>query len=130
MVERLQGFCAETHQPVPQSDAEVVRCILESLALEYRWGTEKLHELSGKRLAVIHIIGGGSRNHLLNQFTADATGCEVIAGPVEATAIGNILMQAIGLQHLSSLEEGRALVNRSFCVVSFTPKTSSAWDVA
>ena len=130
MVERLQGFCAETNQPVPQTDAEVVRCILESLALEYRWGTEKLRELSGKRLPMIHIIGGGSRNHLLNQFTADATGCEVIAGPVEATAIGNILMQAIGLQHLSSLEEGRALVNRSFGVVSFTPKTSSAWDVA
>jgi rhamnulokinase len=130
MVERLQGFCQETNQPVPQTHAEVVRCILESLALEYRWSTEKLRELSGKSLPVIHIIGGGSRNRVLNQFTADATGCQVIAGPVEATAIGNILVQAIGLQHLSSLEEGRALVRRSFDVTSFEPQASSAWEEA
>ena len=130
MVERIQFFCQESNQPVPQSDAEVVRCILESLALEYRWSTEKLRELSGKSLPVIHIIGGGSRNHLLNQFTADATGCDVIAGPVEATAIGNILMQAIGLRHLSSLEEGRSLVRRSFDVTFFEPRTSPAWDEA
>ena len=130
MVERIQAFCSETSQPIPQTHAEVVRCILESLALEYRWGTEKLRELSGKALPVIHIIGGGSRNRLLNQFTADATGCEVIAGPVEATAIGNILLQAIGLRHLSSLAEGRALVLRSFDVTSFEPQTSLAWDEA
>ena len=130
MVERIQGFCQETSQPVPQSEAEIVRCILESLALEYRWSTEKFRELSGKALPVIHIIGGGSRNRLLNQFTADATGCEVIAGPVEATAIGNILMQAIGLGHLSSLEEGRSLVRRSFDVTSFAPQTTPDWDEA
>jgi rhamnulokinase len=130
MVERIQGFCSETNQPVPQTHAEVVRCILESLALEYRWGTEKLRELSGKTLPVIHIIGGGSRNRLLNQFTADVTGCRVIAGPVEATAIGNVLLQAIGLRHLSSLDEGRALVLRSFDVTSYEPQTSAAWDEA
>ena len=130
MVERIQAFCRETGQAVPQSDAEVVRCILESLALEYRWGTEKLRELSGRALAVIHIIGGGSRNRLLNQFTADATGCEVIAGPVEATAIGNILLQAIALGHLSSIEEGRTLVRRSFDVTSYEPQNRSAWDEA
>ena len=128
MMERIQGFCRETDQPLPQTHADVVRCILESLALEYRWGTEKLRELSGKALPVIHIIGGGSRNRLLNQFTADATGCEVIAGPVEATAIGNILLQAIGLRQLSSLDEGRALVRRSFDVTFFEPQTSRAWD--
>ena len=130
MVERIQGFCRQTGQSIPQTNAQVVRCILESLALEYRWNTEKLRELSGKTLPVIHIIGGGSRNRLLNQFTADATGCNVIAGPVEATAIGNILLQAIGLGHLSSLEEGRALVRRSFDVLSFKPKTTPAWDEA
>ena len=130
MVERIQGFCRETNQPVPETPAEVVRCILESLALEYRWCSEKLRELSGKALPVIHIIGGGSRNRLLNQFAADATGCQVVAGPVEATAIGNILMQAIGLGHLSSLDEGRALVRRSFDVASFEPQTSPAWDEA
>jgi rhamnulokinase len=79
---------------------------------------------------VIHIIGGGSRNSLLNQFTADATGCHVIAGPVEATAIGNVLLQAIGLRHLSSLDEGRSLVRRSFDVTSYEPRPSVAWDEA
>jgi rhamnulokinase len=130
MVERIQAFCRETNQLEPQTDAEVVRCILESLALEYRWATEKLRELSGKSLPVIHIIGGGSRNRLLNQSTADATGCRVIAGPVEATAIGNVLLQAIGLRHLSSLEEGRSLVRRSFDVISYEPRTAAAWDEA
>jgi sugar (pentulose or hexulose) kinase len=130
MVERIQAFCSETKQPIPQSHAEVVRCILESLALEYRWSAEKFRELSGRSLPTIHIIGGGSRNRLLNQFTADATGCRVIAGPVEATAVGNILLQAIGLRHLSSLDEGRALVRRSFNVTSFEPQTSLAWDEA
>lgn len=128
MVDRIQVFCRETEQPIPQTHAEVVRCILESLALEYRWGMEKLRELSGRALPVIHIIGGGSRNGLLNQLTADATGCEVIAGPVEATAIGNILLQAIALGHLSSLMEGRALVRRSFDVTSYEPQNHSAWD--
>jgi rhamnulokinase len=130
MVERIQAFCRETNQPVPQTHAEVVRCILESLALEYRWSTEKLRELSGKSLPIIHIIGGGSRNRLLNQFTADATGCQVIAGPIEATAIGNILLQAIALQHLSSLTAGRTLVRRSFDVTSYEPQDFSVWGEA
>jgi rhamnulokinase len=130
MVSRIQASCRETGQSVPQTHAEVVRCILESLALEYRWGTEKLRELSGKALRMIHIIGGGSRNSLLNQLTADATGCRVIAGPVEATAIGNILLQAIALGHLSSLPDGRALVRRSFEVTSYEPQINPAWDDA
>jgi rhamnulokinase len=130
MVECIQSFCRETGQPVPQTDGQIVRCILESLALEYRWGTEKLRELSGRALPIIHIIGGGSRNRLLNQFTADATGCEVIAGPVEATAIGNILIQAIALSQLSSLTEGRALVRRSFDVTTYQPNNCSIWDEA
>jgi rhamnulokinase len=130
MAARIREFCSETNQPVPQTDAEIARSILESLALEYRWATEKLREISGKALSVIHIIGGGSRNRLLNQFTADATRCQVIAGPVEATAIGNILLQAISLHHLSSLAEGRALVLRSFDVTSYAPQASSAWDEA
>jgi len=130
MAARIQEFCSETSQPIPQTDAEIVRSILESLALEYRWVTEKLREISGKALPIIHIIGGGSLNRLLNQFTADVTGCQVIAGPVESTAIGNVLLQAIGLHHLSSLAEGRALVLRSFDVTSYEPRTSSAWDEA
>lgn len=128
MVTCIQMLCRETGQPVPQTDGEIVRCILESLALEYRWGTEKLCELSGKRLPIIHVIGGGSRNRLLNQFTADATGCEVIAGPVEAAAIGNILLQAIALGDLTSLQEGRDLVRCSFDVIAYQPKNRFPWD--
>lgn len=130
MLECIQSFCRETGQPVPQTDGEVTRCILESLALEYRWGTEKLRELSGRSLPIIHIIGGGSRNRLLNQFTADATGCEVIAGPVEATAIGNILMQAIGLGHLRSLAEARQIVRASFTPEIYEPSKTAGWDEA
>jgi rhamnulokinase len=130
MVECIQSFCHGTGQPVPQTVGEVARCILESLALEYRWGMEKLRDLSGRALPVIHIIGGGSRNQLLNQFTADATGCEVIAGPVEATAIGNILLQAIAAGQLSSLTEGRALVRRSFDVTTYQPNNRSPWNEA
>lgn len=130
MVESIRSFCRGAGQPVPQTDGEVVRCILESLALEYRRGAEKLRELSGRGLPIIHIIGGGSRNRLLNQFTADATGCEVIAGPVEATAIGNILMQAIALQHLGSLVEARQVVRASFTPEVYEPGRIAGWDDA
>ncbi len=130
MAERIRGFCAEQGQPVPQTYGEVARCVLESLALEYRWVAEKLELLNGRRYPVIHIIGGGSRNRLLNQFTADATGCRVLAGPVEATAIGNTLAQMIALGHLGSLAEGRALVRASFEVSEFSPGERAAWDEA
>jgi len=130
MVRRIQQFCQKSSQPIPQSEGEVVRCILESLALEYRWSTEKLRELSGKPLSVIHIIGGGSRNRLLNQFTADATGCTVVAGPVEAAAIGNIIVQAIALGQVASLAEGRALILDSFDVSTFQPANRQVWEDA
>jgi rhamnulokinase len=130
MVERIQCSCQKTGQSAPKSVGEVVRCILESLALEYRWNVEKLRELSGKSLPTIHIIGGGSRNRLLNQFTADATGCMVVAGPVEATAIGNIIVQAAALGQVGSLAEGRALVRKSFDVAVFEPRERQPWDEA
>jgi rhamnulokinase len=130
MVQRIQEFCRETSQSIPNTEGEIVRCILESLALEYRWNAEKLRLLSGKLLPVIHIIGGGSRNHLLNQLSADATGCRVIAGPVEATAIGNIMMQAIALGYLSDLSDARRLVKNSFNLTIFEPGDSSPWEAA
>jgi len=130
MAGRIQQFCQKSGQPVPQSDGEVVRSILDSLALEYRWSTEKLCELSGKPLSVIHVIGGGSRNRLLNQFTADATGCTVVAGPVEAAAIGNIIVQAIALGQVASLAEGRALIFDSFDVSTYQPANKQVWDDA
>jgi len=130
MAERIRAFCRETGQPVPQTHGEVVRCILESLALEYRWVAEKLELLNGRRFPVIHIFGGGSRNRLLNQFTADAVGRPVVAGPVEATAVGNVLAQMMALGHIASLEEGRAVVRRSFEVSVFEPQEKAPWDDA
>jgi rhamnulokinase len=130
MPARIQAFCRQTGQSVPETRGEIVRCALESLALEYRWVAERLDEMIGRRLPVIHIFGGGSRNKLLNQFAADATGRTVIAGPVEATAIGNVLVQAIALGHIADLAEGRALVRRCFEVEVFEPNDTAAWDEA
>ncbi len=130
MPSRIQVFCRETSQPVPETAGAIVRCALESLALEYRWVAERLEELIGQRLTVIHIIGGGAQNALLNQFTADATGRAVLAGPVEATALGNVLMQALAGGHLASLEEGRALIRNSFPVQTFEPRITQDWEAA
>ena len=91
----MRDFCQRTGQRAPETEGEIMRCALESLALKYRWALEKLEMMRGSRLEVIHIVGGGSQNRLLCQFTADATQRPVVAGPVEATAVGNVLMQAI-----------------------------------
>jgi len=130
MPEKIRKFCAESGQPVPQTKGEIVRVALESLALKYRHLLEHLEELVGKRLDPIHIIGGGAMNRLLNQFTADCTGRTVVTGPAEATAIGNVLMQAIALGHLGSLAEARAVVRKSFDVESYYPASSAGWDEA
>ena len=130
MPERIQKYCVDTNQFVPQTKGEMIRVALEGIALKYRWMLEKLEELAGKTLEPIHIIGGGTKNRLLNRFTADCTGRTVIAGPVEATAIGNILMQAIGLKHLNSLAEARSIVRTSFTPQIYEPKRASDWDEA
>ena len=130
MVIRIQAFCQETGQPIPRSHGEVTRCILESLALEYRRTVEQLSQVWDVELPIIHIIGGGSRNQLLNQMTADATGRIVVAGPVEATAMGNILVQAIATGYLASLEEARNLVRNSGEITTWQPSGDSAWDDA
>jgi rhamnulokinase len=130
MPARIRAFCQMTDQPVPQSKGAVVRCALESLALKYRWGLERLEEILGHRLEPIHIVGGGAQNYLLNQFTADATGRQVVTGPVEATATGNIITQAMALGHIASLEEGRQVVRNSFDVVTYEPTSQSKWEEA
>jgi sugar (pentulose or hexulose) kinase len=130
MAERIQNFCKVTHQPVPEKHREIVRCILESLALEYRHSSDQISKLIKRDLPAIHIIGGGSRNILLNQFTANATGRTVIAGPVEATAIGNILVQAITAGEISNLGEGREIVSRSFENSIYEPNSISLWNEA
>ena len=130
MPQKIQGYCAETGQPVPQSKGAILRCALESLALKYRLVLERLEDMLGRELPIVHIIGGGSKNGLLDQLTADATGRPVVAGPAEATSIGNILMQALALGHVASLEEGRELVRRSFEVATYEPGETAGWDEA
>jgi rhamnulokinase len=120
--ERVMDYCRATGQPVPGTPGAVCRVILHSLAVRYRQVLGVLEELTGQRLEVIHIVGGGSRNRLLNQLTADVTGRRVVAGPAEATAAGNALVQALGAGHLGSLEELRQVVRESFTVEEFVPK--------
>ena len=130
MPERVKRYCLAHGQPAPSTVGEFVRCALESLALAYRKAIGQMEQALGYPLDVIHILGGGSQNRLLNQFTADATQKPVVAGPVEATAIGNVLVQAMALGQLSSLAEARQLVRRSFPVEVFEPGLSAAWDEA
>ncbi|NLT73941.1 MAG: rhamnulokinase [Chloroflexi bacterium] len=130
MPARIQAFCERSGQLAPRSRGEIVRCALESLACKYRWAVEKLECMAGRPLQVIHIVGGGSQNRLLCQFTADATHRPVVAGPVEATAIGNIMMQAIARGHIGTLEDGRRLVARSFATQTYTPREDDGWERA
>jgi rhamnulokinase len=130
MPARIQAFCQRTNQPVPQNKGAIVRCALEGIALKYRWVLERVEELLESRLDPLHIVGGGTQNRLLSQLTADATGRQVIAGPIEATATGNIIMQAMALGHLAALEEGRQVVRSSFEVIAYEPLSRAGWDEA
>jgi rhamnulokinase len=128
MVSAISDYCRQTGQSVPDSPGAFARGILESLAFKYRVVIESLESLTGNHIDEIRIVGGGSRNTLLNQFTADATGCTVIAGPVEATALGNVAMQMLATGAVSSLAEARRIIDRSFPVERFEPQRQDAWD--
>jgi rhamnulokinase len=130
MPARIRRFCQATGQPVPQDKGAILRCALEGIALKYRWVLERLEEMLGYRLEPVHIVGGGTQNRLLSQFTADATGRQVIAGPVEATATGNVLMQMMALGYIGSLAEGREVVRRSFPLTVYEPGRGEGWDAA
>jgi len=131
MPQKIRAFCEETGQVAPHLPGDYVRCILESLALLYRQNLETLRQLTGRPLRTLHIVGGGSKNRLLNQFAADACGLTVVAGPVEATAIGNLLIQALALGHLPSHAALRETVRNSFAVEAFEPSSASgAWEKA
>ncbi len=125
---RIRSFCQRTGQSIPQTTGEVVRCVLESLAYSYRSLLEGFETILGKNFDVIHIIGGGSRNSLLNQLTANITQREVIAGPVEATATGNLLIQAMGLGYLDTLDDIRNVVRHSFPLQHFSPTRTEIWE--
>lgn len=130
MPTEINSFCKETAQPIPSDKAAMIRCILESLALEYRRVADQIDKVAGTHFPIIHIFGGGSKNSLLNQFTADATGRIVLAGPEEATVIGNTLVQAIAVGEIASLSEGRSIVRNSFEIVEYEPNQSDGWQEA
>ncbi len=127
MPARIVGYCSRTGQPVPDGAGEIVRCILESLALAHAESVDLLEQVTGLRLAQLHIVGGGSRNELLCAWTANAAGRPVLAGPEEATLVGNLLVQAMALGELSSLDEIREVVRSSFVPTTYEPAESQQW---
>lgn len=124
----IDAFCARTEQPSPKTPGAYVRAILESLAFKYRIVIRNLENLIGRPIERIRIIGGGSKNRLLNQFAADATGKEILAGPAEATALGNVAMQILATGGVASLREVRAIVDRSFPAEVFVPLDVERWN--
>lgn len=130
MVSAITAFCRETGQPAPTGVPATLRTIIESLALKYRWVIERLEEVTEQRIDTIHMIGGGIQNRELCQATADACGRRVVAGPIEATAAGNVLVQAMATERVATLEEGRKLISASFPLVEYLPKAADEWDRA
>lgn len=132
MPKAIRDYCQKTGQTPPNSVGATVRCCLESLALKYRWTFERLEEVRGAKLDVLYIVGGGTQNKLLNQFAADCLNRPVVCGPVEATAVGNVLTQALARGELSGLAELRAVVRNSFELETYhpNPETRGAWDEA
>ena len=130
MPDRIRDYCTRTDQPVPDEPGAVVRCILESLALKFRHSVELLTSVTGISPPELHIVGGGSRNRLLCQWTADATGLLVLAGPEEATLVGNLMAQAMALGEISSLDEARDVVRSSFEPRLYEPSRQPEWEQA
>jgi rhamnulokinase len=130
MPAQLVELAAESGQTLAADPGATVRCVLESLAMKYRWTIERLESVTGREISSIHVVGGGARNELLCQMTADAGDRPVLAGPVEATAIGNVMLQAIALGLVDSLEQGRQLVRQSTEVVAYEPRSMELWEPA
>ena len=126
----IQKYCKKTKQPVPESKGEIARCIYDSLVLKYKYTIRQIESVTGNPIQKLHIIGGGAHNKIVNQLTADATGIQVIAGPTEATAIGNIMLQAKALGRVKSLDEIREIVRNSFDVAEYTPSPKLDWESA
>lgn len=130
MQEAIDAFCRRTGQPVPATRGAYLRLVYESLALKYRLVNEQICEVSGKPTRAIHIVGGGCRNVMLNQFTADACGLPVIAGPSEATAVGNIMVQAVAMGVIPTLHDAMPLIRATFPIAEYKPQATAAWDKA
>lgn len=125
---KIAAYLKKTGQPVPADDGQMIRVVLESLAAAYARVKNMIEEVTGRKFKKLHIVGGGCQNHLLNQLAADATGLTVMAGPVEATALGNIMSQAISTGTLGSIAQGRTLIARSAELKAFTPRETEKWE--
>jgi rhamnulokinase len=130
MPRQIQQYCRQTGQPVPESEGALLRCIVESLALRYRFVLERIEALIQQRFAGLHIVGGGSKNTALCQYTANALGRPVWAGPQEATAIGNLLVQFIALGKIENIQQARQIVRNSFPFVTYEPADDTTWKQA
>ncbi|MFH2068847.1 MAG: rhamnulokinase family protein [Candidatus Omnitrophota bacterium] len=128
MPETIIACCRNTGQRPPKDKGGIVRLVLESMAFKYKMFLEKLERLTGERFEILHMVGGGAQNRLLGQFTADALGIPVLAGPYEATALGNILMQMKGVGAIGSVSQGRALLRKSIDLIEYTPKDAERWN--
>jgi rhamnulokinase len=130
MVHAIQDYCRKTRQHVPEGYAEICRCIFESLALRYRQVFDYLKEMAHFDINVLHIIGEGSQNKFLNQFTADSLGVKVLAGPQECTAIGNVMLQAKASHDVKDIWDMRRIISKSFEPKTFLPKNTNEWENA
>lgn len=127
---KIRRYCSRTGQPVPENDGQIARTVYESLALKYKWALERLEEIKGERIDTLNIVGGGIQNKLLNRFAADALGRQVVTGPIEGAAIGNLLMQAVALGELKDIDEVREVVRRSESPDIYEPNTTPEWEDA
>jgi rhamnulokinase/L-fuculokinase len=128
MPDRIRGFCKRTNQYIPQTKGEIVRCIFDSLALKYKHTLMQINELQGFDAQHIHIVGGGTKESVLCRYTAEACKIPVYAGPVEATAIGNLSVQMMSRGEISNLKEVREIIADSFDVACYEPKNGAMWD--
>lgn len=128
--DKIKAFCEKTCQPIPNSVGEIVRCIYESLALKYRYALEQISDCTGKNFTCLNLLGGGTKDGFLCELTADSINKPVLAGPIEATALGNIILQLVALGEIESVEEGRRIIAKSEKITKYEPNHSSQWDKA
>jgi len=130
MPEAVRQFCRKTGQPVPDDEGAVLRCALESIAMKFRHVLGMCEELADGRIETIHVVGGGTQNRQLCQAAADACARRVVAGPIEATAIGNLMMQAVAAGDVGSIAQAREVIRNSFDVEQYEPQNTAAWEEA
>ena len=130
LADKIKNYCLETGQRTPENVGETVRAVYESLALKYRYALNQISKCTGKSFERLNLLGGGTKDNFLCEMTADCLNIPVVAGPVEATALGNIVLQLIALGELDSVEQGRELILKSEKITTYNPNHSDAWDKA